>query len=137
MNNVLKWILYILLGVVVLAIIAGIVFAFLGPMNYAYMHPGIRMFGPYGFSYRMGVSPLRAIFGGLLGLGLIILIIVGIVALVNAIVRSNRRSTYVQPAQPVAPAQPAAAMPSRTCPNCGKPAMEDWKNCPYCGTLLT
>lgn len=136
MNNVLKWILYILLGVVVLAVIAGIVFAFLGVGRYAMMGPGIRMMAPYGFS-RSGFSPLRAIFGGLLGLGIIILVIIGIVALVSFLVGGTRRATYAAPTQPAPPTQAAAATPSRTCPNCGKPAMEDWKTCPYCGTQLT
>ncbi len=135
MSTVLKWILYILLGIVVLAVVAGIVFAFIGPARYAMMHPGIRMMAPYGGYYRVGISPLRTIFGGLIGLGIFILVIVGIVALVNAIVRGNRSVVYTQPQQPVQPAQPAAV--TRPCPNCGKPAQEDWKTCPYCGTPLT
>ncbi len=136
MNTVLKWILYILLAVVALAVIGGIVFAFLGPARYVMMGPGIRMMAPFG-AYRFGFSPLRTIFGGLIGLGIFILVIVGIVALVNALVGSNRRAMYAPPAQPVQPSQPAAAAPTRNCPNCGKPAMEEWKTCPYCGTPLT
>ncbi len=129
MNNTLKWILYVLLGLVILAIIAGIVFAVFGGYGYAMMRPGIRMMEPYrnfGFG---GFSPLRAIFGGLFSLGIFILVVVGIVALINALVRSNRPMTSTQPTQPAAPA--------RTCPNCGKPSQEDWKTCPYCGNPLT
>ncbi len=136
MNRVLRWILYILLVVVVLAVIAGIVFAFLGPARYAMMRPGIRMMAPYGFN-NFGFSPLRAIFSGLIGLGIIILIIVGIVALVSYLVGGSRQATSVTPAQPMQPTQPAATVPTRNCPNCGKPAMDDWKTCPYCGTMLT
>ncbi len=136
MNKVLKWILYVLLAIVVLAVIAGIVLAFLGPARYAMMRPGIRMMAPYGFN-NFGFSPFRAIFSGLIGLGIIILIIVGIVALVSFLTGGMRRSTSVTPAPPMQPTQPAAAAPARTCPNCGKPAMEDWKTCPYCGTMLT
>jgi len=135
MNKVLKWILYVLLGLVILAIIAGIVFAVFGGYGYAMMRPGIRMMEPYRSFGFGGFSPLRAIFGGLLGLGIFILVIVGIVALVNALVRGNRPAAYSQPAQPVASVQPAAA--AHNCPNCGKPAQEDWKTCPYCGTPLT
>ena len=131
MNKVLKWVLYILLGLVVLAVLASIVFAVFGGYRYTMMNPGIRMMQPYGFQH-FGFSPLRAIFGGLLGLGIFILVIIGIVALVTAVVRGNRPAVYAQPPQP---AQPAA--PARTCPNCGKPAQEDWKTCPYCGTTLT
>ena len=134
MSKVLKWILYVLLGLVVLAIIAGVVFAFFSPARYVMNHPGIRMMAPYGY-YRVGISPLRAIFGGLFGLGIFVLIIIGIVALVNAIVRGNRTTMVTQPQQPLQPTQSAAA--ARPCPNCGKPAQEDWKTCPYCGTPLT
>ena len=130
MNKVLKWILFILLGLVILAIIAGIVFAVFGGGSYAMMRPGFRMITPY--RVYGGFSPLRAIFGGLFGLGIFILVIVGIVALVNALVRGNRPVVYTQPTQP---AQPAAT--THSCPNCGKPAQEDWKTCPYCGTPLT
>lgn len=125
MSNVLKWILYVLLGLVVLAVIAGIVFMFLGA-GYGMMQPGIRMMEPYRY---YSFSPIRTIFGGLLGLGVLVLIIVGIVALISAIVRGNR------PMQTTTPAQTSA--PARTCPNCGKPAQEDWKTCPYCGNPLT
>lgn len=131
MSNVLKWILYVLLGLVILAVIAGIVFAIFGASGYSMMGPGFRMMRPYGF-YHVGISPLRAIFGGLLGLGVFILIIIGIVALISAIVRGSRPAVYNQPVQP---AQPAVS--TKACPNCGKPAQEDWKTCPYCGTSLT
>ncbi len=137
MNNVLKWILYVLLGLVILAVVVGIVFAVFGAFGgYAMMRPGIRMMAPY---YRVygGFSPLRGIFGGLIGLGIIVLIIIGIVALVSTLVRGNRRAMYAPPTQPAAPAQTSVASPTRTCPNCGKPAMDDWKTCPYCGTTLT
>ena len=126
MSKALRWILYVLLGLVALAVIAGIVFAAFGAYRYGVIRPGMRMMESMRFYY---FSPLRSIFGGLLGLGVFILVIVGIVALVNALVRSNR------PAQPNPPAPLAA--PARTCSNCGRPAQEDWKTCPYCGNPLT
>ncbi len=129
MSNVLKWILYVLLGLVVLAVLAAIIFALFGGFGFGMMRPGIRMMAPYS---NFGYSPLRAIFGGLIGLGIILLIIIGIVALVSALVRGNRPVVYNQPVQP---AQPAA--PARACQNCGKPIQEDWKTCPYCGTPIT
>ncbi|MFZ0533872.1 MAG: zinc ribbon domain-containing protein [Anaerolineales bacterium] len=125
MNKVLKWILYILLGLVVLGVIAGIVFAIFGGYGYTMMRPGFRMMEPFRYHF----SPVRSIFGGLLGLGVVVLVIVGIVALVSALVRGNR------PVQTTPPAQMSA--PSRTCSNCGKPAQDDWKTCPYCGNPLT
>ncbi len=129
MSNVLKWILYVLLGLVGLAIIAGIVFAIFGGYGYTMMRPGFRMMTPY---VHLGVTPFRAIFGGLIGLGIILLIIIGIVALVSALVRGNRPVVVAQPSQPLQPAPVTHA-----CQNCGKPVQDDWKNCPYCGTQLT
>ncbi len=125
MNNVLKWILYILLGLVVLAVIAGIVIAVFGGYGYGMMRPGFRMMEPFRYSF----SPLRMVFGGLLGLGVFVLVIVGLVALVNALVRGNR-SAQITATAPM-------ATPARICSNCGKPAQDDWKTCPYCGNPLT
>ena len=106
MSKVLKWILYVVLGLVVLAVVAGIVFAIFGGVGHGYymMRPGFRMMEPYHYSL---LQSGRMIFGGLLGLGFLILIIVGIVALVNVIMRGNR------PAQVTQTAQPASNQPSR------------------------
>ncbi len=140
MSKVLKWILYVVLGLVVLAVVAGIVIAIFGGVGHGFymMRPGFRMMEPYRFGY---YSPVRGIFGGLLGLGFLVLIILGIVALVNAIIRSNRPAQVTQTTQPVPTNQPAPdaeiAAPTHTCSNCGKPAQEDWKTCPYCGNPLT
>lgn len=139
MSKVLKWILYVLLGLVVLAVVVGIFFViFNGGHSYYMMRPGFRMIQPYRFNdFYLG----RMIFGGLFALGLFLLVIIGIVALVSFIIRGNR------PAQPPpanqmtsASQEPIpAAMPAttRTCSNCGKPAQEDWKTCPYCGNPLS
>jgi hypothetical protein len=131
MNKVLKWILYILLGLIVLGVVAGIVFAFSGGFRFAMMRPGFRMISPM----RYYASPFRMIFGGLFGLGVFVLVIVGIVALVNALVHGNRPVQMTPPAGMTTPAQ--MTTPSRTCSNCGKPAQDDWKTCPYCGNPLT
>lgn len=125
MSKVLKWILYILLGLVILGVVAGIAFMAFGGYGYGMMGPGIRIMDHMRFYY----SPVRSIFGGLLGLGVFVLVIVGIVALVSALVRGNRSTQFTPPAQ--------IATPARTCSNCGKPAQEDWKTCPYCGNPLT
>jgi hypothetical protein len=139
MNKVLKWVLIVLGGLVGLVIVFGIVFAiFGGGHGYYMMRPGFRMMEPYGYRHSF-VSPMGGIFGGLLGLGLLVLIIVGIVALVNAIIRGNRPAQVTQSVQ-ATPAEPTPApMPAstRTCSNCGKPAQDDWQTCPYCGSPLT
>jgi hypothetical protein len=135
MNKVLKWILYILLGLVCLAVIAGILVGLAGfGHGYYMMRPGIRMMAPYYQSY---YNPVGGLFRGLVGLGFLVLIIVGIVALVNAIIQSTRRAQALPPAQvtPIESATPVA--PAHTCSNCGKPTQDDWKTCPYCGNPLT
>jgi hypothetical protein len=140
MSKVLKWILYVVLGLVVLAVVAGIVIAIFGGLGHGFymMRPGFRMMEPYRYSY---FNPGRMIFGGLLGLGIFILIIVGIVALVSLIMRGNRPAQVTQTAQPTPPTQPAPVVevvaPAHICSNCGKPAQDDWKTCPYCGNPLT
>ena len=131
MNKVLKWILYVLLGLVVLAVIGCIVYIAFGGYHYAMVRPGFRMMEPFWNSF----SPFRTIFGGIFGLGIFVLVIVGIVALVNAIMRGNRPAQMTPPTQMDTPAPMAA--PTRTCSNCGKPAEDDWKTCPYCGNPLT
>src|SRR4030042_1181101 len=132
MSKTLKWILYILLGLVALAVVAGIVFMIFGGYSFGYgmMRPGFRMMEPYYYH-----SPVRSIFGGLLCLGVILLVIVGIVALVNALVNRNKPGQTTAPAQIATP--PNEIMPpTHTCSNCGKPAQEDWKTCPYWGKPL-
>jgi hypothetical protein len=145
MSKVLKWILYILVGLVALSVIAGVVFMVFGGFRYGMMGPGIRAFGPGirmmepGRYYFHGGLP---IFGGLLCLGVLLLVIVGIVALVNALVYRNKPAQIASPAQVVTePVQPVISTeevgaPSHTCTNCGKPTQVDWKNCPYCGNPL-
>jgi hypothetical protein len=135
MNKVLKWVLIVLGGLVVLAIIAGIVLVFVYRPGVVMMRPGFRMMQPFrNYGDGFGFNPLRMIFGGLLGLGIFLLVIVGIVALVNMLVRSGRSTQSLPPVQP---ANMAPAAPARTCSNCGRPAQEDWKTCPYCGNPLT
>jgi hypothetical protein len=127
MNRTLRWILYALLGLVVLGLIAGAVIAIFGGVGYgAMMRPGL----PYYDHMRIGVNPVRWIFGALLCLGFFLLLVLGIAALVSALVRRD---------QPLPP--PAATTPVTTgekpCPNCGRMTQADWKTCPYCGTPLT
>ena len=152
MRKVLKWILYILLGLVVVGVVAGVVFALFGMGHGAYgyymMRPGLRMMQPYGFHvFRPSRLLFGGIFGGLICLGFLVLIVVGIVALVDWIIRRNRPAQATVPAQTTPPAQPAAveptvapeqaATPARNCGHCGKPVQDDWMTCPYCGSPLT
>jgi uncharacterized membrane protein len=143
MSKVLKWILYILLGLVALAVIVGVVFAFFGWGHGFYMmRPGLRYVQPYHYN---NFYPGRMIFGGLFGLGIFLLVIIGIVALISYLVRGNRpaqmtSSSQVPAANQITPTpQEPVATPAttRACSNCGKPAQDDWTTCPYCGHALT
>jgi hypothetical protein len=145
MSKVLKWILFILLGLVVLSIVAGVVFMVFGGLRYGMMGPGIRSFGPGIRMMEPGRNYFhegRSIFGGLLCLGVLLLVVVGIMALVSALTHRNKPSQITPPAQVVTePAQAAISSeevnaPSQTCANCGKPTQADWKTCPYCGNPL-
>jgi hypothetical protein len=146
MKKVLKWILYILLGLVALSVVAGVVVMVFGGLRYGgmmgpstrYFGPDVRMMGPRGYYFHGGLP----IFGALLCLGFLLLVIVGIVAFVNALVNRNKPS-QIAPLAPAAtsPAQIAVPVaettaPEHTCSNCGKPAQADWKTCPYCGNPL-
>jgi zinc-ribbon domain len=145
MRKVLKWVLYILLGLVALSVVAGVVVMVFGGLRYGMMGPSVRVYEPgfrmmeHGRYYFHSGLP---IFGGLLCLGVIVLVIVGIVALVNALVHRNKPAQIAPPAQVVTePAQPAisteeVSAPTHTCANCGKPTQADWKTCPYCGNPL-
>lgn len=62
--------------------------------------------------------------GWLIPAGVFFLLLVGLFALVNRLIRPMG-----------APPPPAGT--ARTCPNCGKPAQGDWSTCPYCGHKLS
>jgi len=146
MKKIWKWVIGIVLGLVVLALLVGLGFAIhagagrfgerawggsdregrgFGMMPYGGMH---REFGlmPYGGMHRgFGMMPFGGFFGGLISLGALALIVLGIIWLVR------RLRTPVAPAAPIVPAAPALA-----CRNCGNPVESGWRNCPHCGKKL-
>lgn len=124
MNKTLKWILYILLGLVILSVLAGLIAMLFGGYGYGWLRFGAPMMNHMRFFY----SPIRSVFGGLFCLGVILLVVVGIVALVYALTNGNKQTQVTPPVQIPTPVHP--------CSNCGKPAQEDWKTCPYCGNTL-
>jgi uncharacterized membrane protein len=130
MSKTLRWILFVLLGLVALAVVAGVFFAVFGSYRYGMMRPGIWM----GDHMRFGYSPIGWIFGGLLCLGIIMLVVIGIVALATALVRGNRPAQVTQPSQATPPSEITTS--ERPCQNCGRMTREDWKTCPYCGNPL-
>ena len=147
MKKVWKWVIGIVIGLVVLAVLVGVGFLVFGryhavriengytrgwsqqgPGMMPYNGFGEHMRGP-GMMGRGGMMPFGGFIGGLICLGFLVLIVFGIFWLV----RATRKSTRVDsPAYITTP----AAMPAHlmdTCKKCGKPIQADWKNCPYCG----
>ncbi len=86
-----------------------------GMMGYSNSYPSPMM----GF----GFSPF-GIFRWIIPLAVIGLAVYGVIALIRR-----------RPAATV-PAETAPVVSSRSCGSCGKPAMDEWKNCPYCGNSL-
>jgi hypothetical protein len=147
MKPVWKWVIGIVIGLVVLAMIVGAAFlvrAYLplhvvsaqaipstgqaprqfdergfGMRGFGMPGPGMRTFGGHGFGMMgRGMLPFGGFFSGLFSLGFLALLVLGIVWLV----RSLRTPKPVEAVQP--------------CGNCGKPVQAEWRNCPYCGKKL-
>jgi hypothetical protein len=128
MKTAWKWIIGIVLGLVVVALLVGVGFAFrtgdwgCDERDRGRSDRGERDFEmmPDGGMHRdFEMMPVGGFLGGLIQLGALTLIVLGIVWLV----RSLRK--------PTAPAAPNAA-----CGKCGKVVQDDWKNCPHCGRKL-
>ena len=141
MKTSTKWILGILIGLVVVAVLVALGFFAFGSWD----RPGM-IIGPRAFRYwedrgevpfprmpmrpeRMmpmvwfGVSPWRMFAGSLLWLGLFVLIVLGVITLAHGLRRPAQ--AVVAPVQSISPA--------RACPNCDRPLQPDWVHCPYCG----
>ena len=137
MKKIWKWVIGIVLGLVVLALLVGVGFAFhAGAGRFSerawngFGRDG-RGFGmmPYGGMHRgFGMMPFGGFFGGLIFLGVVALIVLGILWLVRSL---RKPATPVAPAATVIPVAPAA-----TCRNCGNPVESGWRNCPHCGKKL-
>jgi hypothetical protein len=152
MKTSIKWILGIVIGLAVVAVLVGAGYLLMnrwsggyGMMDYPAMHAwgdqrgipydGMPMHPDRGFlPMRTGVfAPLWIVAGGLFCLGALALIVLGIIALVRVISRPAASSPAIAPA-PVTVEIPASGRP---CPNCERPVQEEWSHCPYCGQVLT
>jgi hypothetical protein len=154
MRKVWKWIIGIVLGLVVIAVLMGVGFTMFGLHAYrseARLAPGFsqRGFGmmPYGGFEHMrapgmmgrGWSPLGGFFGGLVGLGFLVLVVLGIIWLVRSLLRPTAAasvpmavaSTPAAVSEPTPETMPGAVV--NPCKRCGKPLQDDWKVCPHCG----
>ncbi len=125
MKSVIGWILALILGLALIAVLAAF-FLFgsrYGGMmrdfgfGYGMMRPGFGFIFPFGW--------IGMLFGMLIPGGLFVLLVVGGIWVLTLLAIYNR---------PVNP--PLQNVATRNCPNCGKPVQADWKACPYCGTAL-
>jgi hypothetical protein len=156
MKKAWKWIIGIVLGLIVIAILVGVGFMFRGGFNvnrvalqdsrrFSEGGPEMMPNGGYGFHMRgpgmmgygleYGIMPFGGIIGGLFGLGFLALVVLGIIWLVRTLSKPKVvDAPAVIPA--VIPAEMPAPMPVATvnpCKKCGRPLQDEWKVCPYCG----
>ena len=155
MKTFLKWVLWILIGLLIAAAIFAVGYFAFNHWNGGWMMGGradeFREGGrimpwrnmpmhPFGMTRGMrvyGFSPFMLILGGLFRLAVPVLIIVGIVALVLNLRRkpATAAPTVVQ-AVPAQQPVPSPVEPAKTCSNCGRAVQADWTHCPYCGSDL-
>ncbi len=158
MKKVWKWIIGIVLGLALLAVLAGVGFMVFGRFHtargmakfspgYTEVAPGTEPFGGFGSHMRgPGMMPYGGFehmrgfgmmgygmnpLGGIIG-GLFSLVFLALVVL-GIIWLVNR----LRKPQPVAvPASMPVAVPAAVmdpCKKCGKPLQDDWNVCPHCG----
>ena len=143
MKKVWKWIIGIVLGLVVLAVLMGV--GFMRRSNFhAYRFqpldsggffergPGRMSYGGFEHMRAPGLMgpcmlPFGGFFGGMLWLGFLALVVLGIIWLV----RSLRIPKPVDGPAVIPAAMPAAI--DNPCKKCGKPLQDEWKVCPHCG----
>jgi hypothetical protein len=153
MKKVWKWILGIVLGLVVLAVLVGVVFMvrsnFHGYRAGIETGPGFHQRGPEmmpygGFEHlrRPGMPGYRMMlfggfFRGLFSLGFLAFVVLGIIWLVRrlnkpAAMTATPLAAMAEPVPVVTP-EPMQATIVNPCKKCGKPLQDGWKVCPHCG----
>jgi hypothetical protein len=147
MKKVWKWIIGIVLGLVVLAVLVGVGFMVRSnfhvyraeaqvPRGFFQRGPQMMPYGGFGSHMRgpmmgHGMIPFGGFFGGLLCLGFLALVVLGIIWLVRRL-----RTPKLVDVPTAVPAAIPTAMPAaivNSCKKCGRPLQDDWKVCPYCG----
>ncbi len=114
----INWLVIAIVGILALLFLfGGGMMSGWGYGDYGYRSWGM---GP-GMMGSWGYSPF-----GWIGMAFMWLIPVGVITLIVIGVTALMRNTGN-------PTPPSSLSP---CPNCGKGAQADWKNCPYCGTAL-
>ncbi|MEW5873340.1 MAG: zinc ribbon domain-containing protein [Chloroflexota bacterium] len=120
-----KTIFWILAVAAVLLLALSAVWTISNLWRYGGMMGGYGMMG-HGFGFMPPLGWAGMLFMWLIPAAIFTLLVVGVVALVNTLIRSNNA------------AQPAVSQASgRACQNCSRPAQADWNTCPYCGQTLS
>jgi hypothetical protein len=147
MKKVWKWIIGIVLGLVVLAVLVGVAFMARGNFHsfrvqsfdsrgFSQRGPGMMPFDGYGHMrgpgmMSFGMRPLGGFIGGLLSLGFLALIVLGIIWLVRSL--RSPKQVAVSAATPVTAPVVMSESIVNPCKRCGEPLQDDWKVCPHCG----
>jgi hypothetical protein len=151
MNKVWKWVIGIVLGLFILAILVGVGFMVWNNMHiYRGVAEGDRGFSqrgpgmvPYnGFGYHMRgpgmmgyrIVPFGGFFGGLLMLGFLVLIVLGIIWLVGRL--RSPKPVETSASVPAAISEPIPGAALNPCKKCGRTLRTDWSVCPYCGKKI-
>jgi hypothetical protein len=155
MKKVWKWIIAIVLGLVVLAVLVGVGFLVWGNFHGMRLQsfepripyqrgPGMMPFGGYGYDHMRGpgmmsygwrMNPLGGFIGGLFSLGFLALLVLGIIWLVRSLRTQKQVVAPVAASNenPVGTPVELASSVSNPCKRCGQPLQDDWKVCPHCG----
>ena len=144
MKTVWKWIIGIVLGLVVLAVLVGVGFMLRSNFHadravvqfsrgFYERGPGMMPYGGFEHMRAPGllgrcIRPFGGFFAGLSSLGFLALVVLGIIWLVRSL-RTPKPVVFVPAAMPVA-MPPAIVNP---CQKCGRPLQDEWKVCPHCG----
>ena len=163
MKTTIKWILGIVIGLVVVAVVVIVGYLVINQWGGVGWMTEARAFRqwdggrvmPWGGMPRDGIPmhpyrgipglqyggffPLRTIAGGLICLGFLGLLVLGIVALVRGLSSKPQPAvTTVTAGSPIPSSTPAPTQATgKTCPNCGRQVQADWSHCAYCGNALT
>jgi hypothetical protein len=148
MKKLWKWVIGIVLGLVVLAVLVGVGFLVWGNMHvyrgvaqfnrgFSQHGPGMMPYGGFGYEFRgpgmMGyrMNPFGGLIGGLFVLGFLALVVLGIIWLVTRISSPKRVTTISSTA--AATSEPMQVAGLTPCKKCGRSLQADWSVCPYCG----
>jgi hypothetical protein len=143
-----KWVIGIVLGLVILAVLVGVgfmvwnnmhVYRGVAEFNQGFSQRGPEMMPYGGFGYEMHgpgmmgyrVNPFGGFFSGLLMLGFLVLVILGIIWLVGRLRSPKPVETAAALSASTSESMPAATL--NPCKKCGRPLQADWSVCPYCG----